>query len=141
MQQTEIQPVDGIVEAFNSHDVAAMSRYYHEDARVWLVGIKSEKEQGGFEIHARLMAAMPDASLTVVSSAQAGDTAFLEWIREGTHTGQFEHLMPTRNTVKLRGASALTLRDGKVAEERIYMDSQDLYGQLAVPRKRSGAVS
>jgi hypothetical protein len=29
----------------------------------------------------------------------------------------------------------------KVAEERIYLDSQDLYGQLSVPRKRSSAVS
>jgi SnoaL-like polyketide cyclase len=65
---------------------------------------------------------------------------FVEWSREGTHTGQFEQLAPTNNTVVLRGISVFLLAGSKVAEERIYLDSQDLYGQLAVPRKRSSAV-
>jgi predicted ester cyclase len=141
MQQTGVQAIDGILDAINRHDPAAMARFYQDGARVWLVGIKNEKTPGGFETHARLLAAMPDSRIEVLASATSEDTVFVEWSREGTHTGQFEQLAPTNNTVVLRGISVFILAGSKVAEERIYLDSQDLYGQLAVPRKRSSAVS
>lgn len=140
MQETGARALDGIFEAINNHDAAAMARYYQDHARVWMVGIKGEKNVGGFETHARLLAAMPDTRVSVLSSCVAGDVAFVEWTREGTHTGQFEQLAPTNNAVSLRGVSVFTLVRDKVAEERIYLDSQDLYGQLSVPRKRSSAV-
>lgn len=141
MQETGARAIDAIFEAINNRDAAAMARYYQDHARVWMVGIRGEKNVGGFETHARLLAAMPDTKVTVLSSCVAeGGTAFVEWVREGTHTGQFEQLAPTNNVVSLRGVSVFTLVHDKVAEERIYLDSQDLYGQLSVPRKRSSAV-
>lgn len=140
MQQTGVPAVDGIFQAINNHDPAAMARFYQEGARVWMVGVKNEKTPGGFETHARLLAAMPDSTIEVLASAASADAVFVEWTRTGTHTGQFEQLSPTNNSVSLRGVSVFLMAGSKVAEERIYVDSQDLYGQLAVPRKRSSAV-
>ena len=140
MQQTGVQAIDGIFDAINKHDPAAMARFYQEGARVWLVGIKNEKSPGGFETHARLLAAMPDSTIEVLASGSSADAHFVEWARSGTHTGQFEQLAPTNNAVSLRGVSVFLMAGSKVAEERIYLDSQDLYGQLSVPRKRSSAV-
>ncbi|MEX2237205.1 MAG: ester cyclase [Dehalococcoidia bacterium] len=140
MQQTGVPAVDGIFQALGNHDAAAMSRFYQQGARVWMVGIKNEKGVGGFETHAKLLAAMPDMALEIHSCAAADDTVFVEWTRTGTHSGQFENLAPTNNAVSLRGVSVFTVAGSKVTEERIYLDSQDLYGQLSVPRKRSSAV-
>jgi steroid delta-isomerase-like uncharacterized protein len=141
MAETNVPTIDAIIGALNAHDAAQMSRQYKEGARVWMVGIRGEKNIGGFDTHARLLAAMPDSQLSVVAAATSGDTTIVEWTRQGTHTGQFEQLAPTNNVVSLRGVSVYQLEGGKVAEERIYVDSQDLYGQLAVPRKRSSAVA
>ncbi|MPZ24004.1 MAG: hypothetical protein GEU28_10790 [Dehalococcoidia bacterium] len=139
MLLTGNRTIDAIFDAINQHDAAAMSRYYAAEARVWLVGVKNEMSAGGFETHARLLAAMPDTKVEVLNMSASGPLVFVEWTRQGTHTGRFEQLAPTNNTVVLRGVSVYRLSGEKVTEERIYVDSQDLYGQLSVPRKRSGA--
>ena len=54
------------------------------------------------------------------------------WNFKGTHTGNFFGVEATGKTVNLDGATIVRMQDGKIAEERDFIDNLDLMQQLGV---------
>ena len=66
-------------------------------------------------------AAVPDFSWELVRWASAGDVAFLEWRCRG-RLGE--------ETTEWRGVDVMVVRDGRIAEERVYTDTYPLRRRL-----------
>ncbi len=74
--------------------------------------------------------AVPDCSLDVRGLQDDGATAVLEWTFAGTHTGDIPGLAATGREVSLPGVSIYQIRDGLLAEERVYWDAATLFGLM-----------
>ena len=72
----------------------------------------------------------PDFRVTMKSLVVADDSAATEWISEGIQTGPVGDLPASGNSFRLRGASILTFRDGKIAKVSDYYDMAGFLRQL-----------
>src|SRR5688572_24610598 len=61
--------------------------------------------------------AIPEFSWTLTRWASAGDTVFIEWRCQGRFGDE---------PMEWRGVDVMVVRDGKIAEERMYMDTYPL---------------
>jgi steroid delta-isomerase-like uncharacterized protein len=77
----------------------------------------------------------PDFRVTMTSLTIAGDTGTTEWVIEGTQAGAvqagpFGELPATGRIFRLRGASILMFRDGRIAKVTDYYDMATFLRQL-----------
>jgi steroid delta-isomerase-like uncharacterized protein len=72
----------------------------------------------------------PDFRVTIKSLIVADNTAATEWVSEGIQTGPIGDLPASGNSFRLRGASVLTFRDGKIAKVTDYYDMATFLRQL-----------
>jgi steroid delta-isomerase-like uncharacterized protein len=72
----------------------------------------------------------PDFRVTMKSLIVADNAAATEWVSEGIQTGPIGDLPASGNSFRLRGASVLTFRDGKIAKVTDYYDMATFLRQL-----------
>ena len=72
----------------------------------------------------------PDFRVTMKSLVVEDDSAATEWISEGIQTGPIGDLPASGNSFRLRGASILTFRGGKIASVTDYYDMATFLRQL-----------
>jgi steroid delta-isomerase-like uncharacterized protein len=72
----------------------------------------------------------PDFRVTMKSLIVADDCAATEWVSEGIQTGPIGDLPASGNSFRLRGASILAFRDGKIASVTDYYDMATFLTQL-----------
>src|SRR5919197_668880 len=72
----------------------------------------------------------PDFRVAMKSLIVAGDTAAPEWVSEGLQTSHIGELPASGNSFRLRRASILTFRDGKIAKVTDYYDMATFLRQL-----------
>jgi steroid delta-isomerase-like uncharacterized protein len=126
---------------YNEHDASGMAALYASDA---VFTHPSGRYQGHDAIQTYLEgllegAAKPFSDQTMKTSLliQERDTVVAEWRWLGTNTGPL--IMPdgteiaaTGRTVALSGVNVITVRDGKVASERDYVDIASMMSQLGL---------
>jgi steroid delta-isomerase-like uncharacterized protein len=103
--------------------------------------------EGPSAIHDRLardLTAFPDATYTVLSFVEQGDTFADEWTFTGTHTGPFllpdgSQAPPTGKRVEVRGMELVQVRDGKIIVDNLYYDSMAVVIQLGLVPVPEGA--
>jgi predicted ester cyclase len=61
-----------------------------------------------------MLAAFPDARVTIDGIMDAGDEVAVRWSAECTHTGEAMGMAPTGRPVRLEGMSWIKVRDGKL---------------------------
>jgi steroid delta-isomerase-like uncharacterized protein len=125
------------VERYNAGDLEACMELYAEDA-VQLM------HDGVFEglsaIHERLardLIAFPDATYTVMSFVEQGDSFADEWTFTGTNDGPFQlpdgtEIPPTGKRMEIRGMELAQLRDGKIVVDNLYYDFMAAVAQLGL---------
>ena len=72
----------------------------------------------------------PDFRVTMQSLIVADDCAATEWLSEGIQTGPIGDLPASGNSFRLRGASVIHFRDGKIASVIDYYDMATFLAQL-----------
>jgi steroid delta-isomerase-like uncharacterized protein len=72
----------------------------------------------------------PDFRVTMISLTIGNETAATEWISEGIQTGRIGDLPASGNSFRLRGASILTFRNGKISKVTDYYDMATFLRQL-----------
>jgi len=87
------------------------------------------------QVLAAAFAFAPDFRATLTSLAISGDTVTTQWEIEGTQTGptpvgSIGELPATGRTFRLRGASVLHLREGRIARVTDYYDMATFWRQL-----------
>ena len=122
------QLLERYVELYNAADLDSCMDLYAEDAvQLMHDGIF----EGRSEIQTRLardLTTFPDATYTVVSFVEEGDSFADEWTFVGTHNGPF--LMPdgtgappTGRRIEIKGMELVNVRDGKIVVDNLYYDS------------------
>ena len=75
-------------------------------------------------------AAFPDFTMEVNDVLVGDDVAMWEWTVTGTHEGEWQDIPPTGREVEFSGMSKTVIADGKIQENWVYFDSQDVLAQL-----------
>lgn len=125
--------VQALVDAWNARSGDRVAAAFTQD------GVRVEYARPGARLEGRdaiagqaaaYMTAVPDCVLDVRGIEQHGDSAVLEWTYRGNHTGDIPGLAASGREISLPGVSVLRLRDGLIAEERVYWDAATLFGLM-----------
>ena len=88
--------------------------------------------EAGLAISQMFATAFPDGKIEIQKITATGDTAIVEFIGRGTHTGDLMGIAPTGRQVSIPVCEVYELRDGKIIAERQYMDMLVMMQQLGV---------
>jgi steroid delta-isomerase-like uncharacterized protein len=129
------------VEAFNDGDWERMRAELAPDARYdeYGTGRKADGPEKLVELYKGWKQAFPDAAGTVTGACASGDTAALEVIWKGTHTGPMttaEGTIPASGKrQETPGAIFYSFEGDKIKEVRQYFDSLTLLKQIGAQPK------
>lgn len=108
--------MNGLLAAWNAHDVRAVVAHYAPDYEE--IDVARAQPQIGSEMVRRTLLyylrAFPDLHITLDDVLVSGERAALYWTWTGTQHGTFMNIPPTGHQVKVRGSSLITLNDGKI---------------------------
>lgn len=121
---------EGDVSAFNA---IVTADYQRESAGTKKITGLKELQQEILEVRA----AFPDLTTRIDKVIADGDDVAIFWTTTGTFTHPLGGVPPTGRVVETRGSNALTLRDGRIAYERVTWDSAELLADLGVPSLHS----
>ena len=88
--------------------------------------------EAGLAISQMFANAFPDGKIDIQKITATGDTAIVEFVGRGTHTGDLMGIAPTGRQVSIPVCEVYELRDGKIIAERQYMDMLVMMQQLGV---------
>lgn len=139
----EVMQVAGAREINDRYTAAAKARDLDAIAGLFAPDARIEDPTGAYEGRASILEywetffrAFPDLDPADVTTAEAGELVFNEWMVAGTHTGPLETpegtIEPTGKRVELRGADVIEVRDGLIRSHRVYFDQMALLGQLGL---------
>jgi len=123
-----------MVDAINRDDMAAYKALLHPEYSYRGPDGQIERGQdaGVALIQMYRSAFRDDLKMDIQNIYAAGDTAVVEFIGGGTHSGELAGVAPTGRRVAMPVVTILEMRDGKVHTEREYFDSGYLMQQLGV---------
>jgi len=139
--QTNLNAVQRFCDAYNKKDEALLGQviadnyvdYGHEPPGRGLQGAKSD--------HQDFTRAFEDARFDIDEMFGSDDRVVVRWTVNGTHTGPFAGLSPTRKKIAVSGISLYRLHDGKITETRNQANLLGLFTQLGtIERKKSAAA-
>lgn len=88
-----------------------------------------------------IRSAFPDLRTTIDALVIDGDSGAIFWHTEGTFSAPLHGVPPTGRRVVTKGSNALTLRDGRIAEEVVTWDASGLLADIGVPSLASAFES
>jgi steroid delta-isomerase-like uncharacterized protein len=129
--------LDRYVERSNAGDLEACMDLYAEDAVQKMPDGTFEGRSSIRDRLARELGGFPDATYTVTSFVEQGDSFADEWTIVGTNTGPFTlpdgtQLPPTGKRVEIRGMELVKVRDGKIVIDNLYYDNTAILTQLGL---------
>jgi len=93
---------------------------------------QQQGREGLKAVIAMMRAAFPDIHWVLDEVIAAGDKVVARFTWTGTHRGTFLGIPLTGKSVRVKGVVIDRLRDGKMADSRILMDSLGMMQQLGV---------
>jgi len=129
------QLVDELYTAWSLHQPERIDAIFTDDG-VYEDVAGGQIHRGKQEIKQLLRAAFswaPDFRVTMASLIVGADAAATEWVSEGIQTGPLGELPASGNSFRVRGASILAFRDGKIARVTDYYDMATFLRQLGGP--------
>jgi len=115
---TDIQ--ERLLAALNSHDPQRVANLFAEDYRSAQPVYPGREFEGRAQVLTNwtsVFEGVPDFAAELLAAADDGDTAWGEWDWRGRHTDG--------TTFAMRGITIVTVRDGLIAEGRLYMSPVD----------------
>jgi len=92
-----------------------------------IVGIDTAREY-----YANYLTGFSNITFTIRDVFGQGDKLVKHWNFSGTHTGNFFGIPATGKKVSIDGVTLVRMSNGKIAEERDFLDNMDLMTQLGV---------
>ena len=127
-----VRLVNELYAAWTLHQPERIDAIFTDDA-VYADVAAGRVHRGKEEIKQLLRAAFawaPDFRVTMQSLIAGDDAAATEWVSEGIQTGPLGALPASGNSFRLRGASILNFRHGKIAAVTDYYDMASFLRQL-----------
>jgi steroid delta-isomerase-like uncharacterized protein len=135
---------DRYTDLINAHDAQGIGELFADDA----IFVDPTGEYRGRDAIVGywegFFRAFPDLQGGDEFEAESGDTAINEWTASGTHTGPLEGpegMIPaTGKRITVRGADAMTVRDGLIQSHRVYYDQMSFLVQLGLVPEGAAAT-
>jgi steroid delta-isomerase-like uncharacterized protein len=130
------QVVRQYIEAFNRQDTERLGQLVSSTNQSFqFSGMHSSMDWNRTkQFFAVFWSAFPDLSAKIEEIVAEGDKVAVRVINAGTHKGEFQGIPPTGKKVSFGGRDFLTLRDGKIVEQRAGVDMMELMQQIgAIP--------
>jgi steroid delta-isomerase-like uncharacterized protein len=127
---------DRYTDLINGHDAQGIAALFAEDG----IFIDPTGEHRGrdaiIQYWEGFFQAFPDMKGRDEFKAESGDTAINEWTASGTNSGPLEGpgvtIPATGKEITIRGADAITVRDGLIESHRAYFDQLAFMIQLGL---------
>ena len=135
-EQKNKQVVRQYIEAFNRQDTERLGQLVSSTNQSFqFSGMRSSLDWNRTQkFFAVFWSAFPDISATIEEIVAEGDKVAIRVINTGTHKGEFQGILPTGKKVSFGGRDFITLRDGKIVEQRASVDMMELMQQIgAIP--------
>lgn len=123
------------VSVWNDGDYGKIPDVLAESATVYDPSAPEGKVHGHDEFEAflrELRTGFPDFRITIDDVLTGDEVVMIEWTVTGTHEGAFNGIPPTERELEHTGMSKTLVADGKVQEDRIYYDFQEVIEQLGL---------
>lgn len=119
-----LQRVNQLVEAWNSHDLDRVAAQYSPDCAVLDVAIAQPLvgREAVRLMFAGYYAAFPDLHLTPTEIISDGDRIALFWTAQGTHQGPIMQIPASGRAILAQGVNRLVLHKGLVRETATIWD-------------------
>ena len=108
--------LNGLLTAWNAHDVRAVADHYAPDYEE--IDVARAQPQFGPDTVRRTLLyylrAFPDFAITFDETIVNGERLAMYWTWTGTHRGTFMNIPATGHRVMVRGSSLVTLQNGKI---------------------------
>jgi steroid delta-isomerase-like uncharacterized protein len=117
---------------YTNKNAALVDELYQEDFISRRSGGDVVGSEGMWALLAGLRESWPDLRFTVDQLIAEDDLVVARWHSEGTHTGPYLEVPATGRHIKNTGISIFRIRDGKVAESWLEMDTLGILRQLDV---------
>jgi steroid delta-isomerase-like uncharacterized protein len=96
-------------------------------ARPPVAGIDRAKE-----FYANYLDGFSDIEFTMKETIGMNETVVVYWDFKGTHTGAFFGIPATGRKVDIEGVTLIRMENGKIAEERDFLDNLEFMQQLGI---------
>lgn len=116
--------VEGLLAAWNAHDVERASSFYSEDYEG--SDVAQPTIQHGSADRVRVLSSYIRAFPDLHYSGEAiieGNRAVLIWTMSGTHRGKIMNIPPTGRRIEVRGVSILIIENGKISSGQNIWDT------------------
>jgi steroid delta-isomerase-like uncharacterized protein len=122
------------VDALNHGDVAVADETFTPDFVIHITGSPEPNLslEGFKQMVAGLLAAFPDLHFTIEDQLVSGDKVVTRWIAEGTNTGSFGEVPPTKRRVHVDGLILDRVENGRVVERWEQWDQMAMMRQLGL---------
>ena len=126
-----LEAVQGAIAALNAKDLNGFFGLLTDDTTSLEVYFSEPLGRDAFRTFLeRFLVAYPDAHITTQTIIAQGDTVAVENLFEATFLGPFGDERPTGRRYSVREAVFFDLKDGKIHQQRIYLDRQTIDEQL-----------
>jgi steroid delta-isomerase-like uncharacterized protein len=127
-------------DAFNKREIDKDLALVTDDVK-WLnipFNVNFSGHQGYREYLKNWITAMPDCKVEVLHTVVGEEWAAVEFVGRGTHTGPLvgpygKTFPATQKKLDLKLCEFLRIRDGQIAEARVYFDAATMMRQLGLP--------
>lgn len=92
-----------------------------------IVGIDSARAY-----YANYITGFSDITFTIKDVFGQGNKLVKHWNFKGKHTGDFFGIVPTGKVIDIDGVTLVRMQNGKIAEERDFLDNLDFMTQLGL---------
>jgi steroid delta-isomerase-like uncharacterized protein len=115
---------DTINQAWNSHDMESVLRFYAPEYVGSDVGQLTPQRghQGLSEMLQTYWRAFPDLQFLVTDKIIEASRVALVWVAEGTHQGPIMNIPPTGHKVQVRGMSVIKVENGLIVSGQYIWD-------------------
>ena len=115
---------DRINQAWNSHDMESVLRFYSPEYVGSDVGqpVLQRGYQGLREMLQTYWGAFPDLQFLVTDRVVDGSRLAIVWVAEGTHWGPIMNIPPTGRKVQVRGMSVVNVENGLIVSGQYIWD-------------------
>jgi steroid delta-isomerase-like uncharacterized protein len=126
--------LDGYLQAWNGGDAATIAAFLAEDAQVFdalLARKYSGRAEAQREVINMYLRAVPDGQWSLRGEPVVSADGFsYEWTLAGTNSGNWTHYLRGRGQrIDFKGVSIVRLRDGRIAYQANYFDTNALGAQ------------
>lgn len=79
-----------------------------------------------------LWTGLSDFQITVDNTLACDELVMAERTATGTHEGEYNEISPTNREIEISGMAKIRTENGKVQEDRLYYNLQELFDQLGL---------